>query len=63
MVFNPKLIIFPAFIFLGLVSDCTLADTPEDDSRFQLQEENVLKVIFFPFLVINCSVMSPVKRD
>ncbi|XP_064022771.1 E3 ubiquitin-protein ligase Mdm2 isoform X2 [Pogoniulus pusillus] len=23
--------------------DCTLADTPEDDSRFQLQEENVLK--------------------
>jgi len=30
----------------GLVSDSGVADTPEEDARFQLEEENVLKVIF-----------------
>lgn len=32
-----------------LFSDCTLADAPEVDGRFQLEKENVLKVTFHQF--------------
>lgn len=43
-------------VWFGLVSDSMLADTPEDDARFQLEEENVLKVISFFFFSLNkCS--------
>lgn len=43
---------FPAVLKCGFVlfSDCTLADTPEVDARFQLEKENVLKVIFQFFM-------------
>lgn len=43
---------FPPVLKCGFVlfSDCTLADTPEVDARFQLEKENVLKVIFQFFM-------------
>lgn len=43
--------------WFGLVSGSTLADTPEDDARFQLEEENVLKVIKKKYFLNKCSEM------
>lgn len=49
-VFEPEIdLLLCCVTVFGLVSESTLADTPEDDARFQLEEENVLTVIFFFF--------------
>lgn len=46
--------LFFAILYYGfyfrLISDSTLGDTPEDDATSQLEEENVIKVLFLFYL-------------